>query len=99
MEEPSAHIAREYLTLLEQFLLREMSPEAFVASFQGKFLQDKRWKGDMLFSCLDTAFGAAEVYSNDSELLSRRPDMYIDEHQLRRELTEVRDKLSKLANG
>ena len=85
-------VVEGYVNLIDRFLDGVVSRQAFQTTFFSKFKREE-WLPDIVFSALDDLFAHLDMCTDDAELISSRPDLYVDEHQLREKAAEVRSVL------
>lgn len=88
-------VISEYCSLLKQFLGGEVSVMEFQASYLKRFAEED-WLDEALFQLLDELFGDVNSYTTDQELLTSRPDFYLDEASLRGRVEDLLIRLCAL---
>ena len=79
---------KEYDQLFEWFLTRQIPVEEFQAAFLHRF-KNEAPLDQASFKLLDELFGDVDSFTMDPELLSEKPNLYLDEPALRRRVQEV----------
>jgi hypothetical protein len=87
-----------YECLCQQFMNGKLPVDRFVDAFLGRFLVEEPL-GEPLFLVLDKLFAAADAFTTDPQLLTERPDWYLDEAGLRGKVQEALERLGEIRNA
>jgi len=85
----------DYKQLLERFLGRAIPVEEFRNSFLDRFKNEERLEAQ-LFELLDELFGDVDSFTSDHQLLTERPEFYLDEAGLREKVRRTASRLAIL---
>lgn len=86
---------QSYVDLIEEYVSGGRSWQSFREDFENKYLSDNTMHSEDIFQILDWLWAEAAQCTSDPELLSKHPDMYVDQAQL---YTSAKESLVKLKN-
>jgi len=89
-------ICKDYQKLFRLFLSKNISVDDFLVVYFDHFKGERRVLDDDLYDILETAFGDADSYTSDIELLAKNPDFYMDEMRLRERIKSASIKIEGL---
>jgi hypothetical protein len=75
-------VFERYSNLIESFLNRELSSQAFSDSFITLFKNETGPMEESIFLLLDELFGDADAFTSDAVLLAEDPAFYLNERDL-----------------
>lgn len=91
-----SNLRRKYCSLMQRYLERELT----IIEFQGQFFETFKEELDFMneeeFGILDELFGGLDSYTNNVELLRKKPSFYLDETQVREKVSELFQKLMQI---
>jgi hypothetical protein len=91
----SDSVASDYAALLRGYLSGGLPLEEFSAKFFRRF-KNEQHLGEELYCVLDELFGDLDSVTEDPQLLSDRPEFYLNEQSLRKKLEVAVRRLTEI---
>ncbi|RTL42287.1 MAG: hypothetical protein EKK53_11760 [Burkholderiales bacterium] len=82
-------VANEYRALMLSLTTGKMTADDFQQQYLAKFKNERRRFKEPLYEILQLAFGYADSFTSNSELLALKPDFYLDEARLKTEIAAL----------
>lgn len=92
-------LSKPYRMLIELFLERKLSAEDFCEQYFVMMKKDDKIHEEHVDWILDELFGDADAFTRDATLVAEKPNLFIDEEELRRKAELAAARLADAAQS